>query len=164
MNPNGNQVLIVNDYKTFLEVWPFLLEGLEATKKNCEDNIPDVTADTFFKTLLSIALEEFHGVIMILQSKNKKLLGFIVLVNTTAMYEPRTLTIYIAYSTGKCPSTIHELRYEGFKWARENTFERVRALSFRVKPMSRLSGAVRRYFYKTLGLRERCVVFETLID
>jgi hypothetical protein len=161
---NGNVITKVDTYQKLLDLWPFLLEGLDATKANCEDNIPDVTNDIFFKTLLAIATNVADGVILVLQSKNYKNLGFIVLVDTTAMYEPKTVTVYIAYSNAKCPSTIHELKFEGYKWARENTFVRVRALSFRVKPMPRLSGAVRRYFSKTLGLQERCVVFETYIN
>lgn len=144
--------------------WTFLLEGLEQVRADCPDNVPDVTNEAFFKTLLKLSTEPWLGYVIILKSKNGKPLGFMVMVDTTGMFQPKTLTVYIAYTNAKCPSTMAELRYEAEMWARSHEYEKVQALSYRVKPMPRLSGAVRRYFNRTLGLRERFVVFEKVLS
>lgn len=160
----GNKIVLIQDYKTLLDRWEFLLEGLQAVQANCKDNLPDVTSDQFFKTLAKVAFEPELGVIILLTSKNAKPLGYIVLVDNSELFGPKVVCIYIAYSNGKCASTIAELRHEGLRWAKEQGFEKCRAYSYRIKPTpARMSGAVRRYFSKTLGLRERCVVFETVL-
>jgi hypothetical protein len=137
---------------------------MKAVQENCLDNLPDVTPDQFFKTLARVAFDSELGWIGILTSESGKYLGFGVMVDVTEMYQLKTLCIYIVYSNAKCPSTILEVRHEALQWAKQHGFERIRAVSFRIRPNpTRISGAVKRYFSKTLGLRERCVVFEAPI-
>lgn len=156
----GNLVEIVDSYQKLLDNWEFFLRGLEAVRKGAMDNIPGISNDEFFKTLLKIAAEPHLGLILVLKTNKGRPLGFIALIDTTAMYRPKTLTVYLIYSTGECPSTVQELRYDGDLWARKNNFVKVQALSYRLKPLPRRTGAVQRFFNKTMGLRLRCVVFE----
>jgi hypothetical protein len=156
----GNFVEVIDTYDKLIEHWDFLLEGLEKVRAGCIDNIPDVSNEEFFKTVLKISCEPHLGLVIILKSKNGKPLGYLVLIDTTAMFRPKTLTVYMIYSSGLCPSAFAELRFEGDCWARKNGFVKLQALSYRLKPLPRRTGAVQRFFNKTLGLRLRCVVFE----
>ena len=160
----GNKIVTVSGFRDLLEKWEFLLQGFLAVQANCHENLPDIDADQFFRTLIRVSEDPTLGTILLLTSKNDKPLGYIVLIDVTELYESKVCNIFIAYSNGKCPSTITELRHEGAIWAKSHGFSRCRAVSFRVTPLpARISGAVRRYFSKTLGLRVRCVVFEAAI-
>ena len=160
----GNKIVVVEGFKNLLDYWNFLLEGFLAVQSNCRENLPDLSVDQYFKNLTRVSSDANYGVILLLTSKNNKPLGFIVLTDVTEPYEDKVFNIFIAYSNGKCPSTIAELRYEGLEWAKKRGFKKARATSFRISPLpARISGAVRRYFAKTLGLRVRCVVFEAPI-
>lgn len=162
-NSPANKLLRVESYAKLVHYWDFFLEGLTAVRNDSQDNMPGVGNEEFFKTLISLATGERNGTILLLTSKNGKPLGYMVLIDVTLPYGEKTINCYLAYTNRKCPSTMQELRFEGERWSRENGFKRLQAISYRVKPMPRLSGAIRRYFNRTLGLRERCVVFEAEI-
>lgn len=159
----GNRVVIVDDYQTFLSNWPFFLEGIQAVRDDSPENMPGVTNDEFFRALVRVACTNDGGVILLLTSRNGKPLGFLVLIDITYHNQPKTVNCYIAYTNRKCPSTIYELKFEAEKWARFNQYKKLQAISYRLKPTPGLSGAIRRYFNKTLGLREKCVVFEATL-
>lgn len=150
----------MNSYNEFIANWKFLLEGLEKVRQACPENIPDVTNDEYFKTLLTLATQPELGKILILTNCDGKPLGFIVLIDITGMFQRKTLNVYIAYSNNKCHSTMKELVFESETWARKNKFKKVQALSYRAKTIIHMNGTVRRHFRQALGLNERCVVFE----
>ena len=152
---NGNQIKPINTFELFTEYWPFLLDGLKVLRATIGGNQPDLTSEEFFKMLLMMALEKERGVILLLESKNGKPLGYIAIHDITGYFAAKRVNVYAIYSNSKCASTLSELNIAGRKWGKTNGYKYVQAASFR------FTGAAQRLFERKLGLKQRFIVYES---
>lgn len=153
---SGNYVETIRDTEKFLEMWPMLIEGLEAmnTRSNMNENV-----DRYLKQMLCMMASWPDGAIAVLYSKNDKPLGFTAIFNATpAFLTRRTLYVYALYSNGKYISTSRELLDWGKRAAKQ--------LGYEVMCMEtgNLNGGAVQFFTRKLGFTAKKVLFSQEIN
>jgi hypothetical protein len=152
ISTQGNSLERVEGYTRFLELWPFFLEGHEQQVETAR--MPGLTTDELFKSLLEIAVIKDRGFLGVLFNKKGFPLGYVAAHDTTIGFRPKEMSVYVIYTTKKCPSTTRELVYELKQWARTENFVKLNARMFK------RSGAAVHFFTNTLRMRLSGMVFE----
>ena len=151
-----NILLYINTLELFLEWWPFLLEALPLLNRTNVGS-EKVSADRYFSVLTREALgPPSDGVVIVLASKNTKPLGFVVLLNNTAPFSPKTALCYAVYSNNKCATAVRQLDRETKGWCTLHGYKKMVAAS------RMIHGATVRWF-KNRGFERDCLVFRRTV-
>lgn len=154
---NGNRIVEISNYDDFRIHWPFLLEGIQSMRKKAAERSAALTVDEFLKVTISLSLVAQSGRIMLLTSKNGKLLGYIVLCDNTAKFGPKTCVVYALYSTCQCPTTVKDLGHAALLWAKSNEYKRVQGCDYRMNNGSKA------FFRSKMQMKLVCHVYEAEI-
>lgn len=138
----------VKTYDDFVKYWPFLEQGSKHMSKDSQH-----TMDSFLKSMLGVALPPRNGKLVILASKNEKLLGYVAVREVTIDADQPIAEIYSLFSNGKDKDAEIKLVQEANKWSREQGYSRLQMNCYRI------NGSTIRFF-KQLGLRQQRIVFE----
>lgn len=131
--------------------WPFLREGLRVFQNDLKW---DKTDEDYLKMLMFVLTAgDDCGGIFILVSGGGQPYGYLVCIENTAPFCPRSVNIYAIHTNNKCPSTVAELSAEAQQWAISKGFKEVYACSYR------MSGAAIYWFEKKMKFRRKYMVF-----
>lgn len=147
----------VNQLEQFLELWPFLLEGLEPLNASCGGR-REIAKETYFKILLQAALGRPDlSLLGLMVDDTGKPLCYGVVLENTPMYAPKTLLCYAVYSNGNNHLAVRKMLRQAEKWAKQHGYVEIQAAS------RRFSGAVTRLFERQWEFEKDCIVFRKRI-
>lgn len=115
----------------------------------------DIRPERFFQMLLDVMSRgDEQGVIAVLQSKNRVVLGYTVIIDGTDICSfCRVAVGYVLYSNGKCPTAGVDMTVLAERWARMYGYNEMHGIS------RRINGAAMRLFEKKLGFSRYYVAF-----
>ncbi len=152
MSYNVHEITTVHE---FLDLWPFLLTGLQETKKVFEGRC-GVPEERFFKTLLHIISgPRSQGAVLIMESFKGNKAGYAVVMNNTKPLEEeeRSLLIFFAYFKGNFGINSMEGLREVEKWGLSKGYNKLCACS------ARINGAAMRLFEKKFNFKRDKISF-----
>ena len=103
----GNEILRLKSAFELVEHWDFLKEAMEGLNKKARGNY---NAESFFCMLTKVVDKGEDGLVVILQNKNGKSLGFGCAFTATDFNGDDCFYVWAAYSSGKCFTTLTELQ------------------------------------------------------
>ena len=136
-----------------IENAPFLNEGWRAlsdpTVARC-----DVEWSGFMQIVIRAACEP-GGTVVMFKSKNRKPLGYMVLLDDSESPTKRGLFIYFGFSNGKYEGAPEASMDYVKSWAKDHGY------MFLTAQTRRINGASMRLFKRKLGFKPKAMVFET---
>jgi hypothetical protein len=144
-----NKVKVIQNLGELIEHWDLFTTGYQFLTDPKGAGLP-LGFEDFRALLISTVVEPQElGAVMLLTSKNDKVLGFAMVQERLTTLKQKVARVLFVYSTGKCPSTEHELFYECKKWAKKFGFSHVDTVAYRV------NGAQLRWFQDNFGFESR---------
>jgi len=148
---SGNIIEVVKDTATFLEHWDFFRVGMEEMN---ERSAAGIDTDGYLKKMLTIMASWPNGGLVLLKSKNNKLLGFAAGFDATPIFSTkRVLYIYCLYSNGLFLSTGKELLAWTKLFCKQNNFQSIKMET------GKIHGGACQYFQKKLGFTDKKLLF-----
>lgn len=146
-----NRLVLVTGVKAVLRWWPFILEGYKSI--GVKGGLK-MTPEGYLKIVMHIcSLSPKKGRLAILVSGSGEPYGYVLALDITHKFSPKTVNLFAFYTNKKCPSTLLELSKDTEAWARECGYEVVQACS------TRFGGGAIRWFHKNMGFNDKMIVF-----
>lgn len=134
VNTQPTRIVSLTNVDQIMRWWSFFSEGL--AYMNRETKWGEEPLD-FFKVLMhAIKVGGQKALILLHIGSDAVPLGYLIAVDNSAVFGPKSALIYAVYSNKQCPSTFMELVAETTAWAKTNEYRKVQACSYRLNRTS----------------------------
>lgn len=149
-SPTNNFVSQITSVDQVLKLWPFFNLGLEELRKPSKARETTTTREFLASLMRIVTGDPSSGIIMVLNSKNAKPIGFVV---GSRGADHTSMQIVAAYVSDKCPDAIEDLRNALELWCKERGYTELRAYT------RRINGSAMRWYENRLGFKREFVGF-----
>lgn len=143
----------ITTFKELEQWWPVIVEGLPGLNEYAPEKRRISSEYLLQVSLMCIEMGTEASLFGVITSKNGKPLGWVMVLENTLRFKDKTCVVFAAYSNGKCPGLTKGVLVQIEKWAKENEFKEIQAMSFS------FNGSRFRLFERTWKMRRTAVLF-----